>query len=115
MIGGMLPVVLVGPLLLLWLPMARTRRVRLIVAVALAAVIAVAVLLAELRPDGPAAITLAAVLVAALLVAVASVVEQRRLGPQVQPPRIWWLRTVFAVVLLTVLCTYGAVVRPIHG
>ena len=108
----MLPTLLIGPFVLLWLPMARTRRLRWLVAVCLVSLTVAAALLAEAFPRGIFEIILAALVVTVTVVAVASAVERRRLHPEPPPPRIWWLRTLFVVVLLAVLCGYGALLRP---
>jgi len=108
----MLPTLLIGPFLLLWLPMARTRRLRWLVAVGLASLTVAAALLAEAFPRGIFEIMLAALVVAVTVVAVASAAERRRLRPQPPPPRVSWLRMLFVVVLLAVLCGYGALLRP---
>ena len=66
----MVPVLLIGPLLLLWVPMARTRRMRWAVAGGLAGLTAVAALLVVAFPLALFEITLAALVVAATVVAV---------------------------------------------
>jgi hypothetical protein len=108
----MLPALLIGPLLLVWLPMARTRRVRWPVAACLAALTAGAALLVVAFPRGLFEASLAALVAAVTIIVVASVAEQRRLRSQPQPARIWWLRTVSAVLLMAALCLSGVLLNP---
>jgi hypothetical protein len=104
----MFPALLIGPLLLLWVPMARTRRTRWTVAAGLAVLTAVAAQVTVVFPRAVFEATLVALIVAGTVIAAATVAEQR--SPQ--PPRIWWLRTLFVVFLLLALCLYGAMLRP---
>ena len=108
----MLPVVLIGPLTLLWLPLTRTRRVRLLVAGLMIATMAGAVLLVAVLPRGRFEITAVALLITVAAVGSASVVEHRRLRNQPRPRRIGWLRPLCTVVLLIAVGIYGALLKP---
>ncbi|MCA2218185.1 hypothetical protein [Jidongwangia harbinensis] len=107
----MVPSVLIGLVLVLWLSTARTRRLRWLVAAGLAALAAAAALLATAFPPALVEITLMSMAVAMVVVAVAGARQRRRLGPA---PASWarWPFRIAACLLVMSLCAIAVVLRP---
>jgi hypothetical protein len=107
----MVPAVLIGLVLVLWLSMARTRRLRWLVAAALAALAGTAALLATAFPPALIEITLMSVAVAVAVVAVAGALQRRRPGPA---PATWarWPFRIAAGLLVMSMCAIAVVLRP---
>jgi hypothetical protein len=112
MIGWVwLIVILTGPILLLWLAMSRTSRMRWIVAAALVGEAAIAGVLIDFLPRGFFEVALGVLILGVATVATGRLIDRRRLGPAGQT-RVRVARHLLVGWALTALMCGGVVLKP---